>query len=269
MSGYCRKTMKKLHFDNLVFACALICITCTSCAQAPRAAHNLSLGVKLSPRQSDDFNQPISFGYKIGWLALRTEDTKAVAQALHMSNTQQATWKQAFNLLQEQENADAEQSAPKTIVFVSPPTKRWTLVVGFEPESPGKKYEDRESLSFLEREMTELSKPFGDAQAFGSHRVTEFHYWLTAKNGILTRSFAYSGESGEVLKNLGHPSSAEKFPWKELSDSWFPDEDSVLKVASGWSIDPRTLDKLPKSKSLGIIGAVNRSTFPAHCGGGK
>jgi hypothetical protein len=62
---------------------------------------------------------------------------------------------------------------------------------------------DRQSIESLEKQLADLSSTFGEAHAYATHRVIEYHHWMLARNGILLRSFAYLGETGEVLSNTG------------------------------------------------------------------
>jgi hypothetical protein len=52
-------------------------------------------------------------------------------------------------------------------VFVTPPVRGWTLVVGWWAMGQG----DRASLENIVRTVEELSSTFGEAQGFASYRV--------------------------------------------------------------------------------------------------
>ena len=92
--------------------------------------------------------------------------------------------------------------------------------------------------------IAELSSSFGEVQAFATHRVSEYHHWVLAKNGKIERCFAYSGTSGEVLNNEGELTDVEKqFPWDKLKTfKWFPDEEDVMTLAGKWSVNPQTIE---------------------------
>jgi hypothetical protein len=61
--------------------------------------------------------RPVSFGYKIGWLAVREQPPEAVAAAVGMTDPVPATWD------------DGVAAAYDGSVFATPPVKGWTLVV--------------------------------------------------------------------------------------------------------------------------------------------
>ncbi len=60
------------------------------------------------------------------------------------------------------------------------------------------------------------------------------------KEGQVLRSFAYLGESGEMLSNLGDITEGEmKLHFAaEPSETWIPSEMDVMTVAENWSFDP-------------------------------
>ncbi|MFJ2081108.1 hypothetical protein ACIOBK_00860 [Micromonospora chokoriensis] len=91
-------------------------------------------------------------------------------------------------------------------------------------------------------------------QYFGTHRVVDYHGWGRARGGVVERAFAYLGERGEVLFDVGERTIEEHAlgvgaaydeddPWddEEETSPW-PDEETVLTLAGHWSIDPRKLE---------------------------
>lgn len=57
-------------------------------------------------------NRPVSFGYKIAWLAFRSDDTDRVVDALDLTDRRQTDWQSGINSAY---SSDA--------VYVSPPVK--------------------------------------------------------------------------------------------------------------------------------------------------
>jgi hypothetical protein len=123
---------------------------------------------------------PQNFGYKNAWIAVRSEDSRVVAEALGLTGVKAATW---------QQGVEEEAYAVEGIVFVTPPLQGWVLAAGVSLFSP-------DDVSPYVRPLIErLSSQFGEAQYFATHRVVEFHVWASASSGRLSRGFAYLGES--------------------------------------------------------------------------
>ncbi len=103
--------------------------------------------------------------------------------------------------------------------------------------------------------VTRLSRDLDTSvQFFFSHRVTETHAWVMATRGAVVRAFAYSGEQGETLINLGTQTDGEKaLNQTELAD---PNEETVMQVAGKWGIDPQTLDQQGHTLGVGLVGRI-------------
>jgi hypothetical protein len=184
---------------------------------------------------------PVPFGYKCAWLAIKTEDSKGVVQALRLRNVRKCGW---------QEGIDA---AYNKGMFVTPPIMGWVLAVSRSlPEIPDKALPDQ--LSPL---VKSLGEKFPDVQYFGTHRVVEYHGWLRATGGEITRCYAFLGETGKTLRNDGKRSEEETRLDLIYNDSRFPDEHDVMRLAGAWSVDPSKLDELKLEKSLGYLGSFH------------
>lgn len=117
-------------------------------------------------------------------------------------------------------------------IFITPPVDGWILVVGVSPEET-----PEETHSNLER----LSAIFSEAQYFATDRVVEYHAWARAAAGTLMRYYAYLGEAGEVLAAVGEPTPIEISAG--IPAGVTPDEELVMRVAGGWSVDPSRLEE--------------------------
>jgi hypothetical protein len=199
---------------------------------APRA-RRAQPGVGSPP---EDF--PVSFGYKTAWLAIDTEDTPAVVEALGLHHVRRATWAEGLY----------------RATFVAPPVLGWTLVEGVRPEAG-----DPRLLPFLEG----LSKRFGEVQYFGTHRVVDYHAWAKAVDGRVVRAYGWLGERGEVLLDVGPKTTEEEelgFRFVDrttVGGDWeglqMPDEEDVMRIAGRWSINPQQIDAYP-SVGVGYLG---------------
>jgi hypothetical protein len=181
---------------------------------------------------------PVSFGYKTAWLAIDTEDTPAVVEALGLRNLRLATWGEGLY----------------RATFVSPPVLGWTLVEGVRPEAG-----DPRLLPFLEG----LSERFGEVQYFGTHRVVDYHAWAKAVDGRVVRAYGWLGERGELLLDVGPKTLEEEelgfrfIDRTTVAGDWegleMPGEDDVMRIAGRWSINPQEVDAYP-SVGVGYLG---------------
>lgn len=197
-------------------------------------------GSLIQAISGDKPSAPEPFGYKTGWIAVRSTDPEAVAAALPFRSRTAANWHNGI---------DAAYKGGA--VFVSPAVGGWVCIIGEWAAGTG----ERSSVQAVARTVAELSSRFGEAHGYATQRVVEYHHWIMAKHGEVIRSFAYIGESGEVLSNLGKVTEAEKqlkFGGQPPGE-WTPDEDDVMRVASAWSFDPRTLNSGSGPAALGVL----------------
>jgi hypothetical protein len=190
---------------------------------------------------------PVPFGYKMGWIALKHTKSADVASFLKIKNLRSASWV---------EGIEAAYNSGDDVVFVTPPIKGWVLVVSKWAMGAG----DRRSADAIGQLLGQLSTKFDEAQGFATHRIIEYHHWMLAINGHLQRSFAYIGESGEVLLNSGSLTDSEqklKF-FSKPPEEWNPTEEDVMTVASGWSIAPTSLTTNMGDSDWGLIGTIGK-----------
>lgn len=185
-------------------------------------------------------DSPVPFGYKCAWLAISTEDSEAVVQALALRHVHKSGWQKGI------------ESAYGGEVFVTPPLQGWVLVVSSRlPDIP-----DRTRPDELAPLVKTLGKKFPQVQYFGTHRVVEYHGWLRATQGEIVRRYAYLGERGETLCDEGKRTEEETKLGLIYNDCKFPKEQDVMRLAGAWSIDPTTLDELKLGKSEGYLGSL-------------
>jgi len=188
---------------------------------------------------------PEPFGFKTGWIAVRSSDLKAVAAALPAVSATPVTWREGV-----------EAAYQGRGVFVTPPVNGWICLVGRWAMPRG----DQDPLRSLGPILIDLSARFGEAQSFATHRVIEYHHWIRAKQGKIERCFAYLGESGTVLCQSGTPTDSEKKLrfGSAPENQWRPSEDEVMKVAGSWSIDPSTLSAKSAPPANGMLVQVKK-----------
>ena len=169
-----------------------------------------------------------TFGYKAAWLAVREAEPDSVVEALALERTEPIEWE------------DGVERAYSGGVFVSPKTGGWVFAIHqrWHDEPP---------------DLAALSRALGtEVQHFATHRVVEAHAWARAEEGRVTRAVRVVGESGEESE-FGDRTDAEQ--GLELEDV---DEETVLAIAGAWSIDPRTLGRVPSESETGVFGFLPR-----------
>jgi len=195
----------------------------------------------------------IGFGYKCMWFAVKTRDQQKLISLLKIKNTSNCNWKVGID------------KAYKGSIFITPTIDGWTLTCGLGLPAG----DSKESISGIKKILKTLSKEFGEAQFFCTQRVVEYHCWMRATKGQVTRVYSYLGERGENIAIEGEPTDFEKkyklvntFSDETKDEKYFdskdlvtPDEEFLMKVAEHWSIDPSQLEKRNDlSPSLGLIG---------------
>jgi hypothetical protein len=199
---------------------------------------------------------PVSFGYKCIWISVKTSNKEKIAEILGLKQVHSENWKTGI------------EEAYNDKIFITPQIGEWTLIVGYGLADPNSKDELDEANSYKEK-INKLSKEFGEAQFFATHRVTEFHVWARSLNGQTVRFYSYVGEKGENILIEGEPTSIEKqynlintFSKEAKEEKYFdradltvPNEELVMKIASSWSVDPTTLeDRKDIKPGFGIVG---------------
>ncbi len=198
-------------------------------------------------------DQPVSFGYKCMWFAIKSVHTEELIKILNLSNVRPCNWN--IGIEKAYENA----------VFITPPINGWTIACG-----RGLPHGDsKQGIEFVKSILQNLSREYGEAQFFCTNRIVELHSWIKAVEGNIQRVYSYLGESGENILVEGEPTDFEKSlhlvntfsdeakekNYFEREDINLPDEETVMKVAENWSIDPSTLesrnDIIP---ALGFLG---------------
>lgn len=197
-------------------------------------------------------DEPIDFGYKTVWIAVKTNNKERVAAILELKNIQDSNWKSGI------------ETAYNEGIFITPSIGDWTLAIGIKLANG-----ELEDINKLEKMLNKLSSELGEAQSFGTHRVVEYHHWMKSVNGQITRTYAYLGESGENIKVFGELTEPElglnlintfskeaalENYW-EREDLVYADEELVMKIAENWSINPTKLtERKDIKKELGLIG---------------
>jgi hypothetical protein len=136
----------------------------------------------------------VGFGYKCLWLAVKTDNKKRIAEILKLKNVTDCNWKVGVD------------KAYNGSVFITPTIDGWTLACGLGLPTG----DDKASIEEVKTILQTLSKEFGEAQFFCTHRVVEYHCWIKAVNGQVERVYSYLGEAFENILVEGNPTEFEK-----------------------------------------------------------
>lgn len=198
-------------------------------------------------------DKPIDFGYKIVWIAVKTDNKSELLKILGLKTSKPSNWKSGI------------ENAYENSVFITPQIGEWTLAVGMGLPLG----DSQESIEKLEKVLNELSSEFGEAQFFGTHMVVEYHNWMKSVNGKMERVYSYVGESMENIKVYGEPTEPERNlnlfnslseeaksdEYYDREDLDYADEELVMKIAEYWSVNPTKLTERTDIKNeLGILG---------------
>lgn len=207
---------------------------------------------KIETETTED--SPIGFGYKSVWLAVKCENHDLLAKSIGINDAKPCNWSKGL------------ENAYGNVIFVTPQIDGWVFAVGNGlPQG-----DTKESIEAVKELLIKLSKEFGEAYFFGTHRVVEFHCWAKATNGLIDRYYAYLGESGENLEIVGPSTEEEKefnlvntFSEEAKDDNYwendslfYPDEEFVMNIAEQWTINPTKLDEIQEKVGLGIVGKI-------------
>lgn len=206
-------------------------------------------------------DRPAAFGYKMGWIAVRTSDTDAVVQALGLTDTTASNWNSGIGTVYDDQLGERR-------VFLSPPVEGWTFVVGLALPHPM-------SAAFIDKWtplLEGLADRFQDVQYYFSYPLIDFYAWAKYSDGKFVRAFATS-DAGTLISR-GKPTREEKALGLKLFDFrgvrerrgdaggeiiLHPTEDHVMRLAAKWSMDPTTLGPASAPQALGVIAEA-----PAH-----
>jgi len=179
-----------------------------------------------------DNGSMVGFGYKQTWLAVRDGEPAAVRAALGLRDLGTVTWRAGIDLAYLTDDR----------VVLTPPLSCWLLVTGLWLVRAAGRFP-----------VAKLSAELGtEVQRYLSHRVVEQHEWDRAVDGRLVRSFAYLGETGELVRWIGDPDVAERDlglpaqpPDEDDGADLIVGESDVMRLAGRWSVDPTALDGQP------------------------
>jgi hypothetical protein len=169
-----------------------------------------------------------------------------VARALALRTVLPANWRGGL--------ADVREAG----VFVSPPVDGFVFVAGA----------DVRALADVEAEvaprLAHLSAQFGFAAWFRSDDAADAYGWAFARDGEVTRAYAFAGEHGPIAW-LGEVDDAERALGCHVDDprdrsdddvKWWPDRAIVHALARAWAADPDALPARAADRGAGLVGRM-------------
>lgn len=193
---------------------------------------------------NDELKKPLPFGFKINWLAIKSNNIQEVGQALN-NNRKIYSTNMEYGI----------HGAYDTFTFVTPPIDGWIIVM-----RPPFYLEDQDGIAKLEY----LSKQFGEVHFYGNHRVSSYGAFAKFINGIMIRGFSMADEIylnegiltpiEEDILSQGKQEDINESNESNPEEQYFylSDEESICEIAGAWSINPLKLDQYEVNE-LGII----------------
>jgi hypothetical protein len=202
-------------------------------------------------------DRPVGFGYRMAWLAVRTEDAASVIDVLGLEPLQLSNWRSGIGTVYDDELGENH-------LFVSPPVEGWTFVVGLSlPQPLGRGFADKCTPMLLD-----LASGFPEAQYYCTYPVIDFCAWARVVDGKLVRAFAIGDEG--LVWNKGRLTRHERELGLRLFEMrgvrarkgdaggplmLHPTEAHVMHLAGRWSLDPTSLDTAEEPPGLGMLCA--------------
>jgi hypothetical protein len=209
-------------------------------------------------------DRPAAFGYRMAWLAIRTDDPVRLAADLGLVTPVTANWNSGIGSVYDDRLGEAH-------IYVTPPVDGWCFVVGLALPHPA-------AASFADKHtplLVGLGARYREVQYFFTYPLIDLFAWARVSDGRLLRSFAV-GDTG-VIVNRGRVTREERALGLKLFELrgvrgrkgdaggeliLHPTEDHVLKLAGTWGIDPSKLDRPGHPRGLGVIGLAPPSWKP-------
>lgn len=234
----------------IFFIAVMIAVTvATAFWLARRSGNDESVVLEVIP------DRPCAFGCDMAWLAVRNADPEELIEQLGLVEPTLCNWDSGIG-------AVYDDRLSVTHVFVSPPVKGWTFVVGLPlPHPMGPGFVDK-STPFL----LELGRRFKEVQYFFTYPTIDLYAWARVKDRRLLRAFAVTDEG--IVWNRGRASKEERGLGLKLFELrgvegregdaggemiLLPTENHVLQLARSWSLDPTTLGPQSASPGLGWL----------------
>ena len=184
-----------------------------------------------------------TFGYKIGWMAVKTDAPESIIDPIGLNDFSAVGWNEGI------------QAAYKGKLFITPVLNGWVQLVGdcdpvLEGYFKGHMMEPNPDYvnELLYYGMAQMSTIFAEVQFFYSHRTSGTYTYAKANEGKILRAFYLDLHSGN-RHEIGEPSDLEIYHggtqidglWEKCVEDLGEDLPSFM--AGQWSIDPHTFNE--------------------------
>jgi hypothetical protein len=204
---------------------------------------------------------PCAFGFRMSWLAIKSSDTRAVAEGLGLEAATPCNWNSGIGTVYDAKLGENH-------IFVSPPVRGWTFVVGLSLPYPA-------SQNFVDKAtplLVSLGGRFPEVQYFLAFPALDFFAWARVADGRLVRAFA-AGDEG-VIWSKGKATREERQLGLKLFELrgvkgrrgdaggeliLHPTEEHVMRIAQAWSMDPTKLSPGSALPGLGYVALAPAS----------
>jgi len=209
-------------------------------------------------------DEPCAFGRSMAWLAIRSANRDAVIEALGVIDPIPCNWNSGIGSVYDEELGVAH-------VFITPPVKGWTFVVGLPlPHPVGSGFVDKCTPM-----LVDLGGRFREVQYFFSYPLIDFYAWARVRGQRISRAFATTDEG--VIWKKGRTSKEENaiglkaFELRGVRGRQgdaggemilHPTEDHVMQLAARWSLDPTQLESQSAPAVLGCIAVAPAAWRP-------
>ncbi|MFM9950227.1 MAG: hypothetical protein ACKV1O_19995, partial [Saprospiraceae bacterium] len=180
-----------------------------------------------------------------------TIETEKLLNALNLNKLEKANWVEGMI------------KGNRGYVFVRPPIEGWILISGEGIPVP----DSEDGINASQKLLNQLSKRFGEAQAFGNYMHGSLAFWMKSVNGTVERLYCIARQTTFIE---GKPTQVEE-PWTlfdsnspeaETDEYWestlSPGAETVLEVAESWSINPMNLEKYKGIGEFGHTGMLRK-----------
>jgi hypothetical protein len=185
----------------------------------------------------------------LSWLAVKSDDATAIARTLGIDDARPCAVEQGLyesgprrgpRVLRAQKwwervlgvRAPVESEADARKCFIAPAVDGWTLVFGADIASD-------------DELRTELSRAFGETQAFYSDAKHYLYLWARSCAGKTVRVVDCAGLGSDEIRSEGAAAPPEP------NDLTRADEYDVLRIARAWSVDPNALLRIGAPGQIG------------------
>lgn len=125
------------------------------------------------------------------WLCVRGDAIDSICEIFDLSPVHPAGWPTGVSaVFGDFWDSDTDLDAPLSRVFIPPPVRDWTFVIGGWVGAAGRPGLLTDELCVF---LKQLSARFGSAHAFGDQGRMDWYQWILTNDGVVDRLFVWDG----------------------------------------------------------------------------